>query len=188
MRDKRTRIAKLLRFHSTAAAGDAAEVTLEDYVSRMKAGSKGHLLPHRRYARRRAQQSASGGLSRQGHGSVCCSPTASTNGWPDICTSSRASRSPTSRAPPPTWPPPSKPRRRPPPNPPIKETLERLGKTLARQDRERPASRPPHRFAGGAGRRRVRRELAHGTHPQAGRPEQSVCHPADSRIESRSIP
>src|SRR5216683_1278772 len=33
------RIAKLLRFHSTAAAGDAPGVTLEQYVSRMKADS-----------------------------------------------------------------------------------------------------------------------------------------------------
>ena len=36
----------------------------------------------------------------------------------------------------PTWPPPSKRRKRPPPNRAFKETLERLGKTLARQDRE----------------------------------------------------
>ncbi|HEY2144848.1 MAG TPA: molecular chaperone HtpG [Steroidobacteraceae bacterium] len=37
---QKIRIAKLLRFHSTAAAGDAAEVTLEAYVSRMKADQK----------------------------------------------------------------------------------------------------------------------------------------------------
>jgi molecular chaperone HtpG len=37
---QKTRIAKLLRFHSTAAAGEAAEVTLEDYVSRMKTDQK----------------------------------------------------------------------------------------------------------------------------------------------------
>jgi len=37
---QKARIAKLLRFHSTAAAGDAAEVTLADYVSRMKADQK----------------------------------------------------------------------------------------------------------------------------------------------------
>jgi molecular chaperone HtpG len=37
---QRTRIAKLLRFHSTAATGDAAEVTLEAYVSRMQADQK----------------------------------------------------------------------------------------------------------------------------------------------------
>jgi molecular chaperone HtpG len=34
------RIAKLLRFHSTDAAGEAAEVTLAEYVSRMKADQK----------------------------------------------------------------------------------------------------------------------------------------------------
>jgi molecular chaperone HtpG len=38
--DQKERIAKLLRFHSTAVAGDAAEVTLEQYVSRMKADQK----------------------------------------------------------------------------------------------------------------------------------------------------
>ncbi len=37
---QKERIAKLLRFHSTAAAGDVAEVTLEKYVSRMKADQK----------------------------------------------------------------------------------------------------------------------------------------------------
>jgi molecular chaperone HtpG len=37
---QKERIAKLLRFHSTAATGDAAEVTLEQYVSRMKADQK----------------------------------------------------------------------------------------------------------------------------------------------------
>jgi molecular chaperone HtpG len=37
---QRTRIAKLLRFSSTAAAGDAPEVTLEAYVSRMKSDQK----------------------------------------------------------------------------------------------------------------------------------------------------
>jgi molecular chaperone HtpG len=37
---QKTRIAKLLRFHSTAAAGDAPEVTLEAYISRMKADQK----------------------------------------------------------------------------------------------------------------------------------------------------
>ena len=34
------RIAKLLRFHSTAASGDAPEVTLDAYVSRMKTDQK----------------------------------------------------------------------------------------------------------------------------------------------------
>jgi molecular chaperone HtpG len=37
---QKNRIAKLLRFHSTAIAGDAPEVTLETYVSRMKADQK----------------------------------------------------------------------------------------------------------------------------------------------------
>src|SRR5271166_6207451 len=37
---QKARVAKLLRFHSTASAGDAAEVTLVDYVSRMKADQK----------------------------------------------------------------------------------------------------------------------------------------------------
>jgi molecular chaperone HtpG len=37
---QKTRIAKLLRFNSTAEAGDAADVTLEAYVSRMKADQK----------------------------------------------------------------------------------------------------------------------------------------------------
>ena len=37
---QRERVAKLLRFHSTAVAGEAAEVTLADYVSRMKADQK----------------------------------------------------------------------------------------------------------------------------------------------------
>jgi molecular chaperone HtpG len=37
---QKERIAKLLRFHSTAATGDAAEVTLEQYVSRMKTDQK----------------------------------------------------------------------------------------------------------------------------------------------------
>jgi molecular chaperone HtpG len=37
---QKERIAKLLRFHSTASAGDAAQVTLADYVSRMKTDQK----------------------------------------------------------------------------------------------------------------------------------------------------
>src|SRR5579863_5248386 len=37
---QKERIAKLLRFHSTAASGDAPEVTLEQYVSRMKSDQK----------------------------------------------------------------------------------------------------------------------------------------------------
>ena len=37
---QKMRVAKLLRFHSTAATGDAAEVTLAAYVSRMKADQK----------------------------------------------------------------------------------------------------------------------------------------------------
>ena len=37
---QKERIAKLLRFHSTAASGDAAEVTLEQYLGRMKADQK----------------------------------------------------------------------------------------------------------------------------------------------------
>jgi molecular chaperone HtpG len=37
---QKERIAKLLRFHSTAATGDAADVTLEQYVSRMKTDQK----------------------------------------------------------------------------------------------------------------------------------------------------
>jgi molecular chaperone HtpG len=37
---QKERIAKLLRFHSTAAAGDVPEVTLEQYVSRMKSDQK----------------------------------------------------------------------------------------------------------------------------------------------------
>src|SRR5580658_7365272 len=37
---QKARVAKLLRFHSTAAAGEAAEVTLADYVSRMKTDQK----------------------------------------------------------------------------------------------------------------------------------------------------
>jgi len=37
---QKARVAKLLRFHSTAVAGEAAEVTLADYVSRMKADQK----------------------------------------------------------------------------------------------------------------------------------------------------
>ena len=38
---QKERIAKLLRFTSTASSGDAAEVTLADYVSRMKPDQKG---------------------------------------------------------------------------------------------------------------------------------------------------
>jgi len=37
---QKARVAKLLRFHSTAVAGEAAEVTLADYVSRMKVDQK----------------------------------------------------------------------------------------------------------------------------------------------------
>jgi molecular chaperone HtpG len=37
---QKERIAKLLRFHSTAAAGDAPEVTLQHYVTRMKSDQK----------------------------------------------------------------------------------------------------------------------------------------------------
>jgi molecular chaperone HtpG len=37
---QRARIAKLLRFHSTSVAGDAPEVTLEQYLSRMKPEQK----------------------------------------------------------------------------------------------------------------------------------------------------
>ncbi len=37
---QRDRVAKLMRFHSTGAAGEDAEVTLADYVSRMKADQK----------------------------------------------------------------------------------------------------------------------------------------------------
>jgi molecular chaperone HtpG len=38
---QKARVAKLLRFHSTAVAGEAPEVTLADYVSRMKSDQKG---------------------------------------------------------------------------------------------------------------------------------------------------
>jgi len=38
---QKERIAKLLRFQSTASSGDAAEITLADYVSRMKPDQKG---------------------------------------------------------------------------------------------------------------------------------------------------
>jgi molecular chaperone HtpG len=38
--NQKERIAKLLRFHSSGATGDAAEVTLEQYVSRMKTDQK----------------------------------------------------------------------------------------------------------------------------------------------------
>src|SRR5580658_4940397 len=38
---QKSRVAKLLRFHSTAVAGEAPEVTLADYVSRMKSDQKG---------------------------------------------------------------------------------------------------------------------------------------------------
>ena len=37
---QKARVAKLLRFHSTASAADAADVTLPDYVSRMKPDQK----------------------------------------------------------------------------------------------------------------------------------------------------
>ena len=37
---QKMRIAKLLRFHSTAAAGDTVQVTLDEYVSRMKSDQK----------------------------------------------------------------------------------------------------------------------------------------------------
>jgi molecular chaperone HtpG len=37
---QKARVAKLLRFHSTSVAGEAAEVTLADYLSRMKADQK----------------------------------------------------------------------------------------------------------------------------------------------------
>src|SRR5580698_307757 len=37
---QKERIAKLLRFHSTAVTGDAAEVTLEQYISRMQTDQK----------------------------------------------------------------------------------------------------------------------------------------------------
>jgi molecular chaperone HtpG len=37
---QRTRVAKLLRFHSTATAGEAPETTLADYLSRMKPDQK----------------------------------------------------------------------------------------------------------------------------------------------------
>jgi len=37
---QKARVAKLLRFHSTAAAGESPEVTLSDYVSRMKPDQK----------------------------------------------------------------------------------------------------------------------------------------------------
>jgi len=37
---QKARVAKLLRFHSTAVSGEAAEVTLADYVSRMKSDQK----------------------------------------------------------------------------------------------------------------------------------------------------
>jgi molecular chaperone HtpG len=37
---QKARVAKLLRFHSTAVAGEAPEVTLADYVSRMKSDQK----------------------------------------------------------------------------------------------------------------------------------------------------
>jgi molecular chaperone HtpG len=37
---QKARVAKLLKFHSTAAAGEAPETTLADYVSRMKSDQK----------------------------------------------------------------------------------------------------------------------------------------------------
>ena len=55
------------------------------------------------------------------------------------------------------------------------------------QDRERAASaRAPHRFAGRAGRGRVRHQPAHGPDLEAGGPEQSLRDAADSRVEPQA--
>ena len=59
---QKTRIAKLLRFHSTASAGEAPDVTLEYVCSADEDRSEIHLLSHGRHAGRRPQQSAPGGL------------------------------------------------------------------------------------------------------------------------------
>ncbi len=110
------------------------------------------------------------------------------NGWPAICTSSRARRSPMPRARPLMWLPPSKLRRRRRPNLPSRTTLGAARHELERQDRQCASVGASHRFARRFGCGRVRREPANGAHPQAGRPQQSIRDAADSRVESQASP
>ncbi len=182
---QKTRIAKLLRFHSTAAAGNAPEGDSGGIHIADEAGSKGHLLPDCRYPGRCAQQSASRGLSRQGLGSSTAHRShRRMGGRPFARVRGQDARQCRERG-----------RRcgvrhrnsgegggriR------LQEYSRAARQELERQDRQCAALRTSHRFARRSGRGRIRREPANGAHPQAGRPQQSIRNAADSRVESQA--
>ena len=82
---QKARIAKLLRFNSTASVPDAQgahtpDVTLDAVPVEDEAGSEGHLLPDGRHSCRGAQQPAPRSVRQVGARRCCCSRTESTSG------------------------------------------------------------------------------------------------------------
>ncbi len=182
---QKERVAKLLRFHSTAVAGEAAEVTLADYVSRMKADQKAiyyltadtlaaarnspHLEGFRAHGMEvllltdRIDEWVAGHLHEFEGKTLANVASAAADVASAIQTPDKAAAESAYQG-----------------------HLGAARQDPSGQDRERARERPSHRFTGRAGRRRIRLELADVAHPQAGRPDQSIRHPADSRIEPQA--
>ena len=76
----RDRIAALLRFSSTHADKEEQDVSLEDYVSRMKPGPEGDLLVDRRYVRCSEDPALTSKRSARRASRRCCCPIAWTSG------------------------------------------------------------------------------------------------------------
>ena len=185
---QKARIAKLLRFHSTASyRAMRADVDVSPmYVSRMKPDQKAiyYLTADTLAAARNSPHLE--GFRQARAWRCCCSRTASTNGSRAICTSSRARSSRTSPSAAADVASAIETPEKAAAESAYKETVERLGKALLGKIASARRQRPADRFAGGAGRGRIRHEPAHGPNLEAGRPEQSVRDAADSGVESEA--
>ena len=179
------RVAKLLRFHSTAAAGDAAEVTLAQYVSRMKPDQKSIYYltadtlmaarnsPHLEGFRARGLEVL---LLTDRIDEWVASHLQDFEGKPLSSVASAARRHrfgdrDTGQG-----------RRR----VGVQGDARSSRQDAARQDRKRAREQPPHRIARSARRRRIRPEFAHEPHLEAGGAEQSVRDAADFGVESEA--
>ncbi len=182
---QKERIAKLLRFHSSTAAGDVPGVTLEQYAARMQSDQKAIYYltadslgaarnsPHLEAFRAkgvevlllidRIDEWVAGHLHEFAGKPLANVASSAADVESAIETPDKAAAEST-----------------------FKATTERLGKGSDGQDRQRASVRAVDRFAGRIGRRGVRREPAHGPHSQAGGTEQSLRHAADSRVESKA--
>ena len=176
---QKARIAKLLRFNSTTTSGDAEDVTLEAYVARMKPDQKAiyyltadtlaaarnspHLEAFRAKDREvllltdRIDEWVAGHLHEFEGKSLASVASAAADVASAIETPEKAAAEST-----------------------FKDTLERLGKSLAGKVASAQVSIAPHRLARRAGGGRIWHEPAHESNLEAGRPEQSVCHVAHS--------